>query len=979
MKKQLLLLTFALCFCGYVTSQKQSQGLKQAPPLSSLSKPAVELDGFQPKTTLCRDTLRYGSNKQEVFGTGNPYYFFDIWRADNEAISQTYLLNGETIQLHGIEVIARNRPSDANYTNNVSTAVVNVAIYNVNASNVPTTLIGSTTINVNGYAGAYYYANFSSPLTISSNYAVVLTPTTNNAVVEFFINDIIPNQLYDEDFCRIKSTYANYNSGGLFVAPPTYTANYNGGPYNFDLVVSPIVSYTINTVTSNSPVQICLGESVSFSGIVTPANILSNRMFNYNKMITHFNPSASDSTYVWDVNDPNFSLLWSKDHNYTYTTAGTYNTRLYTLAGMGTSCVESVAGPTITVKSVPTVSATASSSTICNGSSTTLTASGADTYSWDNSAGTNGSASVSPSNTTTYTVTGTTNGCSNTAQTTVTVNPMSGNAAFNYSSSVFCASSAPETPTSVDPGTFSATPSGLSINTSTGEVDFSASTAGTYTVTKTIAGTCPDTKTQSITVTAIFDASFSYNSAVYCTGAPNPLPAFPAGSSGGVFSSTTGLVINGTTGEINLSTSTPGTYTVTNTIAATGGCSQASETFDIEVTAGITATVSGGGTACEGDAPIDVLITFTGSGPWDFTYSDGTNLTTITGQATSPYAIQATESKTYTVTSADNGTCTTSGSGSAIVVFNSKPVLNITPVTTLCVSADEIAVSASPAGGTFSGDGISGNQFDPATAGIGVHTITYSYTDANSCSNQADIQITVTAEPAASITPLSAVCADAAQINLSATPSGGIFSGNGVAGSSFTPATAGAGTHTITYTYTENGCTVTTTEDVTVKSVPTVALSALANVCVNKQPFSLSGGSPAGGSYSGTGITNNVFSPSAAGVGTHTITYSYENNEGCSAAATQNIVVEACLDTKDISDIQLSIYPNPAKGVIIIDVQGNNILNYSLMSADGKIILEHQDLKEGINAIDISSYSSGVYFIHYASSSSKGVERIIIK
>ena len=48
-------------------------------------------------------------------------------------------------------------------------------------------------------------------------------------------------------------------------------------------------------------------------------------------------------------------------------------------------------------------------------------------------------------------------------------------------------------------------------------------------------------------------------------------------------------------------------------------------------------------------------------------------------------------------------------------------------------------------GGTFSGDGVSSGNFDAATAGVGTHTITYSYTDANACTNSAatDIEVTV--------------------------------------------------------------------------------------------------------------------------------------------------------------------------------------------------------------------------------------------
>jgi VCBS repeat-containing protein len=82
----------------------------------------------------------------------------------------------------------------------------------------------------------------------------------------------------------------------------------------------------------------------------------------------------------------------------------------------------------VTVSAPPAITATATPSTpICAGTSVTLAASsaGSYTYSWNNGAGTGASVSVSPTATTTYTVTGTdtVSGCTNTATVTVTVNP----------------------------------------------------------------------------------------------------------------------------------------------------------------------------------------------------------------------------------------------------------------------------------------------------------------------------------------------------------------------------------------------------------------------------------------------------------------------------------------------------------------------------------------------------------------------------
>ena len=67
--------------------------------------------------------------------------------------------------------------------------------------------------------------------------------------------------------------------------------------------------------------------------------------------------------------------------------------------------------------------------------------------------------------------------------------------------------------------------------------------------------------------------TITYTGSPYCTEGGTAIVTF-TGTTGGVFSADAGLAINTTTGNINLASSTPGTYTVTYTIAATGSCTQ---------------------------------------------------------------------------------------------------------------------------------------------------------------------------------------------------------------------------------------------------------------------------------------------------------------------------------------------------------------------------------------------------------------------
>lgn len=98
-------------------------------------------------------------------------------------------------------------------------------------------------------------------------------------------------------------------------------------------------------------------------------------------------------------------------------------------------------------------------------------------------------------------------------------------------------------------------------------------------------GTSPvNSNTGLLTVTPLPVATFSYSGTPYCQNALNPSPTFSGGGVAGTFSSATGLIFVSTaTGQVNLAASTGGAYTVTNTIAASGGCGIVTATSPITI------------------------------------------------------------------------------------------------------------------------------------------------------------------------------------------------------------------------------------------------------------------------------------------------------------------------------------------------------------------------------------------------------------
>ncbi|HNB82186.1 MAG TPA: hypothetical protein PLP14_08825, partial [Chitinophagaceae bacterium] len=101
-----------------------------------------------------------------------------------------------------------------------------------------------------------------------------------------------------------------------------------------------------------------------------------------------------------------------------------------------------------------------------------------------------------------------------------------------------------------------------------------------------------------------------------------------------------------------------------------------------------TATLSGGGSVCSGSTLPDVLINLTGTSPWTFTYSDGTNSTTVTGAVTNPYVISGAAPGTYSLLSVNDANCTGSvSSGTVSVTVLPLPTATLSGGGTVCTGA----------------------------------------------------------------------------------------------------------------------------------------------------------------------------------------------------------------------------------------------------------------------------------------------------
>ncbi|MBK6985188.1 MAG: T9SS type A sorting domain-containing protein [Bacteroidetes bacterium] len=167
-------------------------------------------------------------------------------------------------------------------------------------------------------------------------------------------------------------------------------------------------------------------------------------------------------------------------------------------------------------------------------------------------------------------------------------------------------------------------------------------------------------------------------------------------------------------------------YTVTGTSAA--GCVK---TATASVTVGSAPSIAANSTSiCIGSS-----ATIMASGVNTYTWNTSSNSSSIT--------VNPTSTTVYTVSGNLVG-CATTAVKVVTVTVNALPVVTLANITSpLCVANASVALAGTPSGGTYSGAGVSGASFNPSVSGAGTFTVTYNYTDVNSCSAAATKTVNV--------------------------------------------------------------------------------------------------------------------------------------------------------------------------------------------------------------------------------------------
>jgi len=173
--------------------------------------------------------------------------------------------------------------------------------------------------------------------------------------------------------------------------------------------------------------------------------------------------------------------------------------------------------------------------------------------------------------------------------------------------------------------------------------------------------------------------------------------------------------------------------------------------------------------------------------------------------------------------------------------------------------------------------------------------------------------------------------------------------------------------------------------EVTIHELPTVTLEPFADVCDYDPAFELTGGLPEGGEYSGTGVTDGWFDPAVAGVGTHTITYTFSDSFGCENFADETIIVDGCTGISEVVDgMFIEIFPNPTDGIFTIRVKSENSEQVNLKIINNLGIEVYTENNISLNntyetEINLSEFSEGLYYINLYSNEVNYLKKIIIQ
>lgn len=482
-------------------------------------------------------------------------------------------------------------------------------------------------------------------------------------------------------------------------------------------------------------------------------------------------------------------------------------------------------------------------------------------------------------------------------------------ATFSYSSSAYCANDSDPTPSvTTSGGTFSST-SGLIISTSTGAIDLSASTFGTYTITYTTSGTCPNSSTASVSVSPLpVISNVNTTNPTTCSGTNGVITfsvtnvadgTITVSYTGGTFSAT---VSSGTATSAGLAAGTYNNLSVSNA----NGCSNTttpSATLADPTAPSFGTDLSSTETLCAGE---DLTVAATGTGTITYQWyesTDNSTWTAISGVTSATYA--STASKYYKVVATDGTTNCTTESTVANTTVNALPTVGLTSnATSNTICAGESVSFTATGGSTYEFFVNGSSQGSASSTSTFVSTtlsnsdvVTVEVTNSNGCSAiSSGITMTVNALPTVTVDAATDVLchgADNGSVSITATGTatlsyawtdGASYSSTSEDISSLAP-----GTYMVTVTD-GNGCSSTASATITEPAVALAATSTVTNTNSTSGTDGTATVTPAGGTSGYTYLwSDSQTTATATGLAAGTYSVTVTDANGCTATSSVTV------------------------------------------------------------------------------------------
>ncbi len=324
----------------------------------------------------------------------------------------------------------------------------------------------------------------------------------------------------------------------------------------------------------------------------------------------------------------------------------------------------------------------------------------------------------------------------------------------------------------------------------------------------------------------------------------------------------------------------------------------------------------------------------------------------------------------YFVTVTDAGGCTNTAE-TEVELFPIPSVSIDSIIGSLCENGEAVQLVGTPAGGTWTGEVSPTGVFDPAAAGEGLYTITYTITDGNGCTNEDEIVIKVVPNIPAEIMPEGPFCSEDTVITLTANPPGGTWGEAADSDGQIYPGTLSPGLHLVTYELTGEDECYNTEIYIEIVVSPTVSCSNGPQLCFNSPPVMLNA-TPPGGTWSGAANAAGIVDPMTLGPGLHMAVYTDTSVPfGCTGNSCWTYV--EVFDAPQITNISFICDSISPFYVVTFSILGGDTSSYTVTSSTNGTLLSGSPYSFMSNPIPSGDiYSFLVDDIHHCSPDSIG-------